>query len=79
MDTPYLNSPIISNGTTDLPGSALYGHVRRVVLGILKYQYNVTRSNKKIIKMARLSVNKAVDPKRHFIGFQGTYYHADSM
>ena len=47
MDTPYLNSPIISNGTTDLPGSALYGHVRRVVLGILKYQYNVTRSNKK--------------------------------
>ena len=41
-----------------------------------KKQYNVTQCNKKAC--LALLVNKAEGLKMHYIGFQITYYHADT-
>ena len=50
-----------------------YGEIVRFTL---KNQYNVTKCNKK--GPFSVVIYKAAGLKMHFIGFQTTYYHADT-
>ena len=74
IENPFVNSPIISNGQTNISGCALHVHMCHVVLeipNVIKSQYNVTRNNKEGPFI--LFVNKVGSHKMHFIGFHRTY------